>query len=186
MKIQTPMSRSQLNPKILKAISHKLKAVPGFTLVEVLVSLFILGITLVGIITILTANSRSAVSIDNSYIAGGLVQEGVELVRNLRDGDWPAGRPFGAFGGPAAAADGSYRVQWNSSQLMSFADAVLRKDVGTGIYSYDAGADTIFKREVRLITVNPGVEKKIIVSVTWSERGTAKSVNAEEHLFNWR
>jgi prepilin-type N-terminal cleavage/methylation domain-containing protein len=153
----------------------------GFTLVEVLVVILFFSVSLTAVFFILNFNLRNSIIIKNNSIASGLVQEGMEIVRNLRDNDWHAGNPFGA-----SIPDGTYRVQWNSSSLMAFADSYLKKDGGTGFFSYDSGSDTIFKRVVTISTVVPNVEKRVVVTVTWTERGKLMSVSAENHLFNWQ
>jgi prepilin-type N-terminal cleavage/methylation domain-containing protein len=152
----------------------------GFTLIEALVSLLIFSIALTAIFSLLTNNLKDAVLVEHNFIASGLVQEGVEVVRNIRDSDWYTGNPFGT-----AIPDGSYRVQWNSQALLPFADLFLKKDSGNGFVSYDTGSDTIFKRTITISTVS-SVEKMVLVSVTWDERGRPRSVSAEEHLFNWK
>lgn len=144
-------------------------------------------------------NYRSAVSIQNTFIANGLIQEGLEVVRNIRDRDWFLGNPFGT-----SLTDGTFRIQWNSIQcdsgglpagclpqplLVLGSNPNLKKDVSSGIFSYDLGSDTIFKRTVEISsdTVTTNVEKKVVVTVSWTERGGAvKSISAEDHLFNWR
>lgn len=160
----------------------------GFTILEVLIALFIISVAFSAAVHLLVTNSNSANIIKNAYIASGLAQEGVEVVRNLRDGDWFAGRPFGALGNPGgtAMADGAYRIQWNSQSLLSGLDPYLKKESSSGIYSYDTGTDTLFKRQIQLSTANPGIEKKIVVTVSWFERGASRSLNAEEHLYNWK
>ena len=60
----------------------------GFTLVEILVSLSIFSIALTAIFYLLTSNLKEASLIENNFIASGLVQEGMEVVRNIRDRDW--------------------------------------------------------------------------------------------------
>lgn len=152
----------------------------GFTLIEALVSLLIFSIALTAIFFLLTNNLKDATLVEHNFIASGLVQEGMEVVRNIRDSDWYTGNPFGT-----AIPDGSYRVQWNSQALLPFADLFLKKDSGNGFVSYDFGSDTIFKRIITISTVS-SVEKKVVVSVTWDERGRPRSVSAEDHLFNWK
>ncbi len=175
-----------LNPK-----SYNLNPSSGFTLIEVLVAIFLLSIALTATTSIITMNDRSAATVSNNFIASGLVQEGMEVVRNIRDRDWfldnpPGTNPFGT-----SVPDGSYRVQWNSQALIPLgANPNLKRDAATGIFSYDTGDDTIFNRWVNIVTTpdNPSnVEKRVTVNVTWIERGGAvKSVSAEDHLFNWR
>lgn len=160
----------------------------GLTLVEVLVTIFLFGVSLTAISYIINYNVITADDLLNDSIASGLLQEGVEVARNLRDADWFAGRPFGAFGTASAAPDGTYLIQWDSQSLTAFSDIFLKKDPANGLYGYTTGNATIFKRTVQVSTIPaiPAIEKIITVSVTWRARSGTKSVNAEEHLFNWR
>ncbi len=153
----------------------------GFTLVEALVSLLIFSIALTAIFSLLTNNLKNASLVEHNFIASGLVQEGMETLRNIRDNEWHLSNTFGA-----TIPDGSYRVQWNSQALLPFADLFLKKDSGNGLVSYDgAGNNTIFKRTVIISTVS-GVEKRVVITVAWNERGISKSISAEDHLFNWK
>lgn len=167
----------------------------GMTLVETLMALFILSITITSAYAVILANLASANAVKNSFIASGLAQEGIEVARNLRDSDWldsPA-REFGSFGDPSGApiADGTYCVEWNSTQLLSSGcDATLFRSA-TGMYSYDdSGTLTPFTRAIT-ITHGPvlptgGVAEVIVtVTVSWDERQNSKQLSAEEHLFNW-
>ena len=66
----------------------------GFTLVEALVALVILTIAL-GPALVLSSNISSTASvIQNNLIAANLSQEGVEVIRALRDANWYNGLPF--------------------------------------------------------------------------------------------
>lgn len=153
----------------------------GFTLVEALVSLLIFSVALTAIFSLLSNNLKNALLVEHNFIASGLVQEGMEVVRNIRDSEWHLSNSFGT-----TIPDGSYRVQWNSQALLALeANPFLKKDSGNGLVSYDTGNNMIFKRTVTISAVS-GVEKRIVVSVTWDERGVPKSVSAEIHLFNWK
>ncbi len=152
----------------------------GFTLIEVLVALFILTTALTGIVVVITSNSSDAELIKNSYIASGLVQEGVEVVRNIRDSDWHAGNEFGT-----SLPEGDYTVEWNSRSLTPLAGKQsLKLDTGNHTYNYSSGIPTIFQRTVSITTVSPD-EKKVEVTVAWSIRGVPRTIQAEDHLFNW-
>lgn len=160
----------------------------GFTLVEVLVSLFILATAITGAMFVTVTNSNSASLIKDNYIASGLVQEGIEVTRNIRDNEWLASCPPASiactFGTKLPA--GSYRIQWDSSAVIALgANPVLQFDNDTGLYSYAGGNDTLFQRTVTISTVSAS-EKKIVVTVTWTERGVTHTVSAEDHLFAWR
>jgi prepilin-type N-terminal cleavage/methylation domain-containing protein len=158
----------------------------GMTLIEALVAVFIFGVAMTAIFSVTVSNSNTANLVKNSYIASGLAQEGVELVRNLRDGDWIASRSFGAFGDPGGSVipDGDYQIQWDSNLLSAYSDNYLKKTTD-GLYNYVSGNQTLFKRKIRVTTIVPGVEKKIAVDVTWYERGSSRAVTVEDHLYNW-
>ena len=153
------------------------------TLVEVLIAVFIFSIAFTATSFVVTTNLRSASAIRDNFIASGLAQEGMEVVRNIRDRDWFLGNAFGA-----SIPDGAYRVQWNSQALLALApDPHLKKDGVNGMFSYDTGNDTIFNRTVNISTIAANVEKKIVITVSWTARGGAtKTLSAEEHLFNWK
>ena len=154
----------------------------GFTLVEVLIAVFIFGLAFTATSYILTTNLRSATSIRNNFVASGLAQDGIEVVRNIRDRDWFLGNSYGA-----SFPDGIYRIQWNSQSLIAFgSNPKLRKDSVSGLFSYDSGSDTIFTRTVNISTIRANVEKRVIVTINWNDRGATKSLSAEEHLYNWR
>ncbi len=175
--------KSGLGKRYLKNRLKRSLSLTGFTLVEVLIAIFLFGVAFTATAFVLNMNLRSAIAVQNSFIASGLAQEGVEVVRNIRDGDWFLGNAFGA-----TIPDGSYRVQWNSQSLIALgSNPNLKRDGGSGIFSYDSGNDTIFSRIVVINTAAANIEKKIVVTVSWRERGgNIKSLSAEEHLFNWK
>lgn len=169
-------------PAALPQGAKRARLVWGFTLVEALVALFVLSIALVGATSVIVSQIGISRLIKESFIANGLAQEGIEVVRNMRDSEWFATDSFGN-----ALPTGTWRVQWNSTSLIpeSGDNPPLTKNAA-GFYGYDTGSDvtaTIFRR---LITINQaGDEIKATVTVTWDSRGTGRSLSAEEHLFNW-
>ena len=161
----------------------------GFTLIEVIVSLFILGVSLTAILFIFSTSITSATTVRNNFVGGTMAQEGAEIMNNLRHEDWITGRPFGSFGNIAGVlADGIYRVQWNSSQpIFIGSNPPILIDSTTGLYSYDSGVSSGFSRSIEIDTVIVGVQKRITSTVTWSDnRGNTKVIEVESHLFNWR
>lgn len=57
----------------------------GFTLIEMMVVTFVLGIGLIGALSFFNINLNNQFEAKNEVIAANLAQEGVDLVRNLRD-----------------------------------------------------------------------------------------------------
>lgn len=66
---------------IKKACSPKRR---GFSLVEVLVSLMVLSLGLLGVSVLMVGNIKSANNAKDQVIASALAQEGIELVRNFK------------------------------------------------------------------------------------------------------
>lgn len=156
------------------------KRAAGFTLIEALVALVILTVAL-GPALILSSNILSTASVvKNNLVAANLAQEGIEIIRALRDTNWFNGNSF-----DSGLANGVYRLEWNSDSLLSLgSNPPLKLD--NGLYNYSTGTDTIFKRTITLTKINAS-ELKVVSDVTWTERGErARDVNIESHLFNWR
>lgn len=152
----------------------------GFTLVEALVTLVVLSIAL-GPSLILTTNINStAAVVKNNLIAANLAQEGVEVIRGIRDTNWFNGVVF-----DTGLANGTYRVEWNSDAIIALgANPPIRED--NGLYNYSTGNNTLFRRTISILKVNAS-ELRVISEVTWEERGArARSAMAESHLFNWK
>lgn len=161
----------------------------GFTLVELLVSIFILGLALTAIFSVLNTNIKSATTIKNNYTASLLAQEGMEVVRNIRDNDWLKIQPFGT-----SIGDGVWSVQYDSPDnspalpaLGNTPNAYIKFDPTSKMFSYSSGDNTIFKRKITISSTAFPFEKIIEVEVSWSEGSIInKSIKAEDHLFDWR
>ena len=72
---------------------RKFSTAPAFSLIELLVSMAIIGIGLLGISSLAAQNIRVQYFNRNSLISAQLAQEGLELARNLRDNDWKSSSP---------------------------------------------------------------------------------------------
>ncbi len=152
----------------------------GFTLVETLVALVILTTALIPILTVSTSASRTSALIRDDLTASGLAQEGIEVVRAIRDTNWFNDRVFD-FGLTA----GTYETEWNSTTLFSF-DNNPPLNLNNGLYTYSGGTPTKFTRAITITKVNAG-ELKIVSQITWlAQSNTLKSITAEEHLFDWK
>ncbi len=161
----------------------KMRKQNGFTLIDVIVAIFIMAVALMAIIGLANyALTTAAVSKDR-VIASGLAQEGIEIVRNIRDSqdDWDDWYTNGI-------STGDYLAQYNNSSLISYSSLPLRID-STGHYQYSSGNNSIFYRKIS-ITKNPSGsepnEIKVTAEIKWSEKGKQYSLTAEDRLWNWR
>lgn len=152
----------------------------GFTLVETLVALAVVSTALMGVSTLIISNIFNARAVQQNLVAGNLAQEGLEVVRAIRDNDWLSGNNFGD-----ALPDGLYRVQWNDLNLRPIdINPELRLDKAVGVYSYDSGDPTTYKRTIVIENIS-SVEIKILAIVEWERRGRTVRLEVESHLFDW-
>ncbi len=157
----------------------------GFTIIEALVAFMVLTLALIPALLLSSSSVNMALSIQNRLVAAGLAQEGIEIVRTIRDRNWfqTAPTPF-----DTGLSPGTYRVEWNSTSLVSFQDTFLYFHSDTGLYDYNASGialQTPFKRKITLAKLS-GVELTVESEITWQERGRSRSVKVEEHLFDWK
>lgn len=154
----------------------------GFTLVETLISLVLVSIVMGPVFILATASTNVATRIEHNIIASNLAQEGVEIIRNVRDTNWLNNLSF-----DNNLPVGTWRVQWDTAggNLMPVdLNPFLKKD--NGIYNYSSGTDTVFKRTIIIAKPNAG-ELIITSTVTWKEKGDLdRTVSAESHLFDWK
>lgn len=88
------------------------KFLSGFSVPEVLLSIFVLSVGLTSIIALVSASLRDSLANNDSIIGTDLAQEGIELVRNVRDNDYAAGNNgFTLF----STANKHCRIDWNDA-----------------------------------------------------------------------
>lgn len=118
----------------------------AFSMPEVLLSVFVLTTGLTTIVAVMSGSLRFALNNRDTIIATELAQEGIELVRNVRDNDFASG----GNGFPSAAFDTAKphcRADWNDpvTSLRCRASrggtgpASVRYDLtvgGTGLYAH--------------------------------------------------
>ena len=91
----------------------RIKLKKGFSLIEILVVFFIVSVSLLGVLSLLIQNIQVQSINKNNLIASSLSQEGVELIRQVRDSNWRDGLPF-----ETSLADGSYQIDYQTGQAI--------------------------------------------------------------------
>lgn len=155
----------------------------GMTIIETLTSLVLLSIGLIPVFAIMSASVNLSNNIKDNLIAANLAQEGIEVLRAIRDTSWLNNAAF-----DQNLPSGNYLVSWDSDTLIPYdSNAFVRKDPNK-IYSHSSGSDTIFKRRINITPiVSPcNCELKVLSEVIWLEKGVNRVITAEDHLFNWK
>lgn len=145
-----------------------------------------IGITVVGLIGVFSLLSQTFSlnkMASDQYIATNLAAEGIEVVKNIIDTNVINGDPWNKN-----LNNGSFEIQYNSTEPIDPpSNKPLNFNSATGIYSYDSGYATAFRRMIVIATLRGGNEIQVNSRVTWKGRNAANfDVDLEDHFFNWR
>lgn len=151
-------------------------------MIEAMVALVLIVIAMGPVLIMAISAVNVASRIEHNLIAANLAQEGVEVIRNIRDTNWLNGSAF-----DSNIPVGTWRVEWNTvgGGLMTLgSNPALKKS--NGLYNYATGTDTVFRRTVQISKPNNG-ELILTSSITWAERGNInRNMGVESHLFDWK
>ena len=168
--------------KKLKIKNKEKESLTGFTILELIVAIFVMTVGVLGayavVQQIIVYNSISSSRLTAAYLA----QEGIELVRNIRDTNWLT-VPSVAWNNGLGAGD--YEADWNDETLTSYSDRFL--DFVTDEYFYEPSSsnNTKFKRKITIFDEALNMFN-VKVEVLWTEKGNDYTVAVEEYLYNWR
>jgi type II secretory pathway pseudopilin PulG len=169
----------------------------GFTIIEALVAFAVLTLSLGPLLVVVTMSARISSSIKNNLTASMLAQEGIEVVRAIRDTNWlkvPEDPFYTNLNGGADGSTETGTVQYNSSAIVIVGPSpYLKFDSSSGLYSYDSGSPAPYKRTIKITKIpnpanpgNPCVELKVESVVTWQENNRLRTITVEDHLFDWK
>jgi len=173
----------------------------GFTILEVILAITVLTIAVGGSFILISQTIGSILVIQSRLTASYLIQEGLELERNIRDSNWLKNQPWDQ-GLPAGDWEADYTTASFGEDCGNlehynchiYDDSSFLKIPETDeFYNYFSGTNTIFKRR---ITISDGVDLddpldgqidkfKVSVEVFWEGKGQLYSLAAQEYLYNW-
>jgi len=150
----------------------------GFSMIGVIVALFVTSIALVSILGLATASLKSTETSQMKLVASGLAQEGIEIVRDMRKAnlDWDNWY--------AAVVSGDYLIQYDSNSPSAYSDTPLLIN-SDGLYQYDTGTNTSFYRKITLTKLSSN-QVKVLVEVKWLIKNNWNYLIIEDRLWNWK
>jgi len=178
----------------MKLIARNINSNNGFSILEIIIAIFIIVLGLISVLSLIMQNIQVQYINKNMLIASQLAQEGVELVRNVRDNNWQKGYDWlygnGSDSDTDIVQDGEYAIDYegNIYNIDDISDAGLYIN-DDNFYTHDdnsgTASSTIF---YRLITASDITASTIILScqVQWRERGGNHQYTIDTTLNNWR
>ncbi|EKE16521.1 MAG: hypothetical protein ACD_11C00004G0019 [uncultured bacterium] len=155
-------NKKLITGSILRVVRH------GFSIGEVLLSMLILSFVMVLMTNLLVKSILHSTDSRDRIIASQLAQEGVELVRNVRDNNWADGDPttesFECNDNFPNTDNTQCRIDINSIDVNGINDCDndpsanfydLNIDSNNGFYSHSNGEETKFQRKIE-VDYTPG------------------------------
>ena len=182
-----------------KTLNHQERGLPrttffrksdkGFTMIELIVTISILSVGIIGSYSAFSSINSLTHSISPRLTAVYLAQEGQEIVRNIRDSNYIDGKNW-KFGlsncknGCQADYKAGTDSESNSNKLKNYSDdnfLILNAD---GFYGYEEGIKTIFKRKITIDNISNS-SLKVDVLVMWDYQGKSFEFKTESYLYDW-
>lgn len=171
----------------LKDKKHKNIKTKGFSLLEVILVMFIVSMTFTGIYVVLSKNSQHEKDNRYSLIAANLAQEGIEIIRNKRDENLLAGDPMND-----SLANGTCYPHWDGSTPSCNGNRGVEVELDSNdIYRNCSsggctGNGTIFERTCEID--GDSVEMLVSCEVEWESPSLdiTKNIEIRSYLSNWQ
>jgi len=169
----------------------------GFTLIETIVAITIFTVGSLAAVGVIGQSLKLPKKTQDQVVAAHIAQEGIEIVRNIRDSNFTSGFnedwDIGIFyGQPTGTFQGC--VQYNMDNVdqdctsFGLGSYVLKFDDANGVFTHDTGVDSQFTRTITITKYDfnaDNISDQMLVEsdVTWPG---GNSVHLQEDLFNWQ
>lgn len=183
----------------------------GFTIIELIISIFILSVAVVGIFSAFSMMNILTSDAADRLVATYLSQEGMEIIRNIRDTNWlnmdagVSGVEWASGINCTQGCEADYTTTGSGSKyVIPYSGAGDYLNINTdGFYGYAPGVTTKFKRKITVTSVADGNNKsdyiiKVVTQVSWDEKatilnsgnlaavcGASNCITAEGVLYDW-
>ena len=156
----------------------------GFTIIEVIIAITILTIGILGAFAFISHYTEYTSISNQRFIASYLAQEGIEIVKNIRDGNYLEGKAANNWSDGFATSNWDGEADYTSSDSLSVYSGDFLKIDNNGFYSYVSGTPTLFVRKIHIAT-STATSTYISATVDWQERGRSHQVSSDEEINNW-
>ena len=159
--------------------SHK-----GFTMMEVLAAIFVITTGILGVFSLVQQVISFTTISSSRLVATYLTQEGLEIVRNIRDTNWLQDRSATTTWDDGLPL-GDWEADYTTVTFSDTYDGDFLK-INGGFYNYSSGINTKYKRKITIARGSRIEILNISVEVSWEERGRTHKVTTTGELYNWQ
>ncbi len=165
-----------------------IKTNKAFSILELIIAIFVIAVGLLAVYgvtqKILSETIVSVSRLEATYLA----QEGLEIVRNIRDSNVISGNGWNTgfdLCDPAqnyfceVDYDGPVLISRNNDEDSTY----LRFE--NSFYNYDSGDNTRFQRKIFIESVEDN-KADILIEVIWEEKGEEHNFLLNTSLYDWR
>ena len=162
----------------------------SFTMIEVMMALFLLVVGGGGAFALVQGSMALSQISGDQLEATYIAQEGIEIIRNIRDTNWLLQRTdSGILWDEGILIDEDYRLDYLSDNFPDIRCPFLNDGdylkYDGNFYNCSEGIDSKFKRKITVEKPESGV-MDVSVEVSWVERGRSHKVTAQTRLYNWK
>lgn len=173
----------------------------GFTIIELIISIFILSIAIIGVYASFSVMNILSSEASDRLVAAYLAQEGLEIIRNIRDTNWIEASQVGLVawddGLEPCEGDLGCEVDYKTTGSVAnpvypWQDRFLKISENNAFYGYSDGLDTKFKRKITVDKTLAPYILKVAAEVSWRQKptiinpnGKEDSIVVEDVLYDW-
>lgn len=182
-----------MNKKMIHKNKREKNEKPAFTLIEVITVLLVISLGMIGTLSLISQNIRSQSLNEKTMVAYQLAQEGIEMIRQVRDTDWIDGNDDWL----TYSSDDYFCMDYTDSApspaASNLSDCDLSLDSDGMYYTSPGVSGSGFSRRITIapdyVPTNHGLGKQkavVTADVYWQDHGKDYSYSLETELYDWK
>lgn len=152
----------------------------GFTLLETILAIAVVALAITASVQLTITSIRISGSAMDKFMAHHLAEEGLEITRNIRDGNWLQNVPW-----TNGLTPGKYVISENTGGLTAGHKWVLNEGIAPEGAQIRLGENKIFSRVIEISSPDETV-MKITSTVTYGKGAVPKTVSLSSELTDWK
>ena len=155
----------------------------GFTLLEMMIAIVVITVGLIAIMSLIHRAVLGSQLAASRVQAAYLAQEGLEIVRNIRDSNWLEQRENPGVVWDQNLQSGDWEAGFSDLTLTPLQGRNLK--INGSFYNYSSGKDAKFIRKITIQKPSPDT-LEVAVEISWQERGRSFATSFYETLYDWK